>query len=198
MRFFLSTVAAALAVAGVTGCPVEREESSSLAKRQSTPNSSGTHDGFFFSWWSDGGAAATYTNLAGGSYSVQWSDGGNLVGGKGWKPGMTERYDQSKNIGGNANDYVGPSPTPVHTRPTATAISLSTAGCAAHSLSTTSSRTLGHTIHPPAQPPLARSLATAARTGSARAGDTTSRQSTALRPFSSIGLFAPASVRAAQ
>lgn len=49
-------------------------------------------DGYFYSWWSDGGASATYTNLPGGKYSVSWSNGGNLVGGKGWKPGATARY----------------------------------------------------------------------------------------------------------
>lgn len=63
----------------------------SLEKRQSTPNSSGTHDGFFYSWWSDGASPATYTNLAGGKYSIQWQSGGNLVGGKGWNPGLKER-----------------------------------------------------------------------------------------------------------
>lgn len=63
----------------------------SLEKRQSTPNGQGTHDGFFYSWWSDGASPATYTNLAGGSYRVQWQNGGNLVGGKGWNPGLEER-----------------------------------------------------------------------------------------------------------
>lgn len=46
---------------------------------------------FFYSWWSDGGAPVTYTNLAGGSYSVEWQSGGNLVGGKGWNPGVDAR-----------------------------------------------------------------------------------------------------------
>lgn len=58
-----------------------------LMKRQSTPSSTGTHDGYYYSWWTDGGSPVTYTNLAGGSYSVTWSSGGNFVGGKGWNPG---------------------------------------------------------------------------------------------------------------
>lgn len=66
-----------------------------LSQRQSsTPNEEGTHDGYFFSWWSDGSSPVTYTNLAGGSYSIDWQSGGNLVGGKGWNPGSA-RYDGS-------------------------------------------------------------------------------------------------------
>lgn len=64
----------------------------SLHKRQSTPNSQGTHDGYFYSWWSDGASPATYTNLAGGTYEVSWESGGNLVGGKGWNPGVDARW----------------------------------------------------------------------------------------------------------
>lgn len=68
------------------------EHAPSIQKRQATPNSEGTHDGFFYSWWSDGASPVNYTNLAGGSYSVEWQPGGNFIGGKGWNPGKTERY----------------------------------------------------------------------------------------------------------
>lgn len=40
-----------------------------------------------YSWWTDNGAAATYTNGAAGNYKITWGTGGNLVGGKGWNPG---------------------------------------------------------------------------------------------------------------
>lgn len=63
-----------------------------LDKRQNiTPNEEGIHDGYFFSWWSDGASPVTYTNGPGGSYSVQWQSGGNLVGGKGWNPGSARQ-----------------------------------------------------------------------------------------------------------
>lgn len=58
-----------------------------LMRRQSTPSASGTHNGYYYSWWTDGSSPVTYTNGAGGSYSVQWQSGGNFVGGKGWNPG---------------------------------------------------------------------------------------------------------------
>lgn len=88
-----SLLSVALVATGVLAVPAAdgTGQAFPLEKRQSTPNSQGTHDGFFYSWWSDGGAPATYTNLSGGRYSVRWSSGGNLVGGKGWQKGLTER-----------------------------------------------------------------------------------------------------------
>lgn len=94
MVSFKTLAISVLAAAGAIALPADTSpvESNALEKRQSTPNSQGTHDGFFYSWWSDGGASATYTNLAGGKYSISWQTGGNLVGGKGWNPGYRERY----------------------------------------------------------------------------------------------------------
>jgi endo-1,4-beta-xylanase len=82
MVTFTSLLAGAAAVAGVFAAPTTE-----LAKRQSTPSSTGTHNGYYYSWWTDGGSQVTYTNGAGGSYSVNWQSGGNFVGGKGWNPG---------------------------------------------------------------------------------------------------------------
>lgn len=80
MHYISSFLAACALVSGAAAVP-------QIFARQNTPNGEGTHDGYFYSWWSDGASPATYTNEAGGSYSVQWQSGGNLVGGKGWNPG---------------------------------------------------------------------------------------------------------------
>lgn len=58
-----------------------------LRRQSSTPSSSGTNNGYFYSWWTDGASPVTYTNGDGGSYSVEWESGGNFVGGKGWSQG---------------------------------------------------------------------------------------------------------------
>lgn len=89
LSIFLS---AALAARGaIAGSVTDTGDPLLIEKRQTTPNSEGTHDGFFYSWWSDGASPVNYTNLDGGSYSLEWQPGGNFYGGKGWNPGLTER-----------------------------------------------------------------------------------------------------------
>lgn len=90
MVSFTSIFTAAVAATGALAVPVTDLATRSLGAltaRAGTPSSQGTHNGCFYSWWTDGGAQATYTNGKGGSYSVEWKTGGNLVGGKGWNPG---------------------------------------------------------------------------------------------------------------
>jgi endo-1,4-beta-xylanase len=55
-------------------------------------NQQGSHGGYFYTYWKDGGTANM--NLgSGGNYSVNWNLGSqyNFVGGKGWKPGSSSR-----------------------------------------------------------------------------------------------------------
>lgn len=80
--FLLATAAAV----GVTALP----SNFTLSTRSGTPSSTGTNNGYYYSFWTDGGAAVTYTNKAGGEYSVTWSGSGNFVGGKGWNPGSAQ------------------------------------------------------------------------------------------------------------
>lgn len=79
-----SILLAAVALAGVAALP---SNITNVIARSGTPSSTGTNNGYYYSFWTDGGAAVTYTNGAGGEYSVTWSGNGNFVGGKGWMPG---------------------------------------------------------------------------------------------------------------
>lgn len=60
----------------------------------------GQHDGYFYSFWTDGGGEVSYQNHARGSYSVTWKNCSNFYGGKGWSPGAIDR-----NISFSANTF---------------------------------------------------------------------------------------------
>ena len=79
-------LAASSAVAGVFAFAVN----SDLLGR-STPSSTGTNGGFYYSFWTDGTGNVNYTNEAGGEYNVVWAGNvGNFVAGKGWNPGSAQ------------------------------------------------------------------------------------------------------------
>jgi endo-1,4-beta-xylanase len=97
MVSFTHLVLAAAAVIGAAATPAnvterDTEGLSLLQARAGTPSATGTHNGYYYSWWTDGAATAYYTNGNGGQYTIQWSgNAGNLVGGKGWNPGSNSR-----------------------------------------------------------------------------------------------------------
>lgn len=77
-----------------------------LAERAGTPSSTGYHNGYYYSFWTDNGATVTYTNGAAGQYSVSWSGNGNFVGGKGWNPGGSRVINYSGTYRPNGNSYL--------------------------------------------------------------------------------------------
>ncbi|USP80281.1 glycoside hydrolase family 11 protein [Curvularia clavata] len=110
MVSFKSLLLAAVATTSVLAAPfdflAERDDGNATAlleKRQSTPSSEGYHNGYFYSWWTDGGGSAQYTMGEGSKYSVTWRNTGNFVGGKGWNPGngRTINYGGAFNPQGN-------------------------------------------------------------------------------------------------
>ncbi|KAK0127353.1 Endo-1,4-beta-xylanase 4 [Cadophora gregata f. sp. sojae] len=108
MVSFTSLLVAVSAITGVFAAPnvaVAQRSPGTLSERGGTPSATGTNNGFYFSWWTDNGAQATYTNGPAGQYSITWSGNGNLVGGKGWMPGASNRvikYTGSYKPNGNS------------------------------------------------------------------------------------------------
>lgn len=113
---FLSAVVVALA-AVATASPVAYGPdlplpgsgllASRTTEKQSTPTGTGTDNGFFYSFWTDGQGSVTYNNGPAGEYNVKWSNVGNFVAGKGWNPGgpRVVNYNGTWN-GGNVNSYL--------------------------------------------------------------------------------------------
>lgn len=89
---FLSSLTLVLAAA--TGVFAAPSDLTSISKRQTlTTSQTGTNNGYYYSFWTDGGGSISYTNKAAGEYSVTWSGNGNWVGGKGWNPGGPKYED---------------------------------------------------------------------------------------------------------
>ena len=52
-----------------------------------TKNQTGTFDGYFFSFWTNGGGTVSMTVKKGGNYTCTWSNAGDFTCGTGWYPG---------------------------------------------------------------------------------------------------------------
>ncbi|KAI0206657.1 xylanase [Astrocystis sublimbata] len=95
-----STLLVALtAVASAIASPLE------LVTR--TSPGTGQHNGFFYSFWTDGGGSVNYNNGARGSYDVTWNNVNNFVAGKGWNPGSARVITYNGTWSGqNVNSYL--------------------------------------------------------------------------------------------
>ncbi|KAK6515253.1 hypothetical protein TWF506_007596 [Arthrobotrys conoides] len=113
MVSFTSLAVTLLAATSALAAPFdflhERDDGNATAlleKRQTTANSVGTHNGYFYSWWSDGGGYAQYTMGEGSKYNVNWRNTGNFVGGKGWNPGNGRTINYGGSFSPSGNSYL--------------------------------------------------------------------------------------------
>jgi endo-1,4-beta-xylanase len=84
MISFSKLVSGLFVVASVLAVPSNFE----LDKRQTiTTPQTGTNNGYYYSFWTNGGGTVDYTNKNAGEYSVTWQNDGDFTGGKGWNPG---------------------------------------------------------------------------------------------------------------
>jgi hypothetical protein len=78
-----------------------------------TSNQTGTHDGFYYSFWNQGAASTSFTGTptmtlgAAGNYSVKWSNVNNFTAGKGWSKGSPDRIiNFTGSFDGGSNGYL--------------------------------------------------------------------------------------------
>jgi endo-1,4-beta-xylanase len=103
LALLFSTVTVALVAAAVALVPSPAQAE---ADRTLTSNATGTHNGFFFSFWKDSGNASM-TLRADGRYSSSWNNGtNNWVGGKGWATGSRRTISYSGSYSPNGNSYL--------------------------------------------------------------------------------------------
>ena len=104
LKLLSLTVLVAL-VAGIFSIPVGAAANAE-ANKTVTSNSTGTHNGYFYTFWQE--ASGGTMNLgADGNYSLTWNTAAkNIVVGKGWNPGSNRSVTYSGTWNCNGNCYL--------------------------------------------------------------------------------------------
>lgn len=95
------------AVIGSLAAPTEVVKTPTEVQRRYTSSETGVSNGYYYSFWTDGTAEATYANGAAGEYSVTWTGNvGNFVCGKGWATGSARIITYNGSFKPNGNAYL--------------------------------------------------------------------------------------------
>jgi hypothetical protein len=111
LQLTFSVVGLLLSGCALDGAPLEAVDGEVGIARGAltlpTDGVTGTHNGFYYSFWKDSPGTVNYTLDANGRYTTSWSGINNWVGGKGWASGTANRsVTFNGSFNGGSNGYL--------------------------------------------------------------------------------------------
>ncbi|MBR7834442.1 glycoside hydrolase family 11 protein [Actinospica durhamensis] len=106
IKVLITGACSAIAVAAMAAAMILVPSSTANAATSITSNTTGTNNGYFYSFWEQA-SGATMTLGSGSNYSLTWNTAStNVVAGTGWNPGTTSPVTYSGSWNCNGNCYL--------------------------------------------------------------------------------------------